>query len=349
MSSLDTKMSLKDCRLRLLNRMLDLVWSQWTTLGISGNARPVEKWVLDPEALVLFTCTVGRYEPRIFDSMLEWLSFNQRLLNIQRLKTINRRGDFKGKQLLAAIAHLLMKPASRSKWERLSEEIFSDSARSEQLFKLKDGSPQPQLGDSDDAFEKAGYIRRKFRRREAVVQFNPDLSANLILKLRALLGLNSRCELITYLLTHKEANPTEIASVTGYSSKTIYNAISDMYMSGKLIKRVSGKESLYSFGDDSWEKFLCPAGRTADWMDWPKALRALESIWMALNNPSLENEPISTIHGELRLTIHKVLPQLQQTAPLQSARLKRAIQLPGLEFEELCGLLCDLVEFYETG
>jgi len=66
---------------------------------------------LDPEALVLFTCTIGRYEPRIFDSMLEWLSFNQRLLNIQRLNTINQRGNFEGKQLLAAIAHLLMKPA----------------------------------------------------------------------------------------------------------------------------------------------------------------------------------------------------------------------------------------------
>jgi len=342
-------MSLKDCRLRLLNRMLDLVWSQWTTLGISGNARLVEKWVLDPEALVLFTCTIGRYEPRIFDSMLEWLSFNQRLLNIQRLKTINQRGNFEGKQLLAAIAHLLMKPASRSKWERLSEKIFIDSTKSEQLFKLKDGSPHPRLGDSDDAFAKAGYIRQKFRQRKTVVQFKPGLSANLILKLRALFGLNSRCEIISYLLTHKEANPTEIAAVTGYSSKTIYNAISDMYMSGKLNKRVSGKESLYSFGDNSWENFLCPAGRTADWMNWPAAFRALEIIWMALDNPRLENEPINTIDSELRLAIHKILPQLQQTAPFQSMHLQRTIQLPGLRFEELCRLLCDLVGFYETG
>jgi DNA-binding transcriptional ArsR family regulator len=342
-------MSLKDCRLRLLNRMLDLVWSQWTTLGISGNARLVEKWVLDPEALVLFTCTIGRYEPRIFDSMLEWLSFNQRLLNIQRLKTINRRGNFEGKQLLAAIAHLLMKPASRSKWERLSEKIFIDSTKSEQLFKLKDGSPHPRLGDTDDAFVKAGYIRQKFRQRKAVVQFNPDLSANLILKLRALFGLNSRCEIISYLLTHKEANPSEIAAVTGYSSKTIYNAISDMYMSGKLNKRVSGKESLYSLGDNSWEAFLCSAGRTAEWMDWPKAFRALEIIWMALDNPRLENEPINTIDSELRLAIHKILPQLQQTAPSISARLQRSIKLSELVFEELCRLLCDLIGFYETG
>ncbi len=342
-------MSLKDCRLRLLNRMLDLVWSQWTTLGVSGNAHLAEKWVLDPEALVLFTCTIGRYEPRIFDSMMEWMSFNQRFINIQRLKTINRRGNFAGNQLLAAIAHLLMKPASRSKWEKLSKEIFTNSVKSEQLFKLKDGSPHPRLGDFDDAFNKAGFIRQKFKQRKVAVQFKPDLSANLILKLRALFGLNSRCEIISYLLTHKEANPTEIAAVTGYSSKTIYNAISEMYMSGKLNKRVSGKESLYSLGDNSWEDFLCSAGRTAEWMDWPMAFRALEIIWIALDNSRLENESIQTIDRELRLVIHKVLPKLQQTAPSISMHLQRTIELSELIFEELCRILCDLVGFYETG
>lgn len=329
--------------------MLDLVWSQWITLGISGNARLVEKWVLDPEALVLFTCTVGRYEARVFDSMLEWLSINQRFLNIQRLKTIKQRENFAGKQLLAAIAHLLMKPVSRSKWERLSKEIFNHPSKLEPLFRLKDGTPHPWLGDSDDTFSNAGYRRQEFRQRNTVMPFKPDLSANLILKLRALFGLNSRCEVISYLLTHKEANPTEIAAATGYSSKTIYNAISEMYMSGKLNKRISGRESLYSLRDNSWQTFLCPAGRTADWMNWPSAFRALEIIWMALNNPILENEPIQTIENELILAIHKVLPQLLQTAPSTVMQLQRTIDLPGPRFEELCSILCDLVGFYETG
>ncbi len=339
----------KDCKLRLLNRMLDLVWSQWITLGISGNAHLVEKWVLDPEALVLFTCTVGRYEARVFDSMLEWLSINQRFFNIQRLKTINQRENFAGKQLLAAIAHLLMKPVSRSKWERLSKEIFNHPSKSEPLFRLKDGTPHPWLGDSDDAFSNAGYSRQEFRQRNTVMQFKPDLSANLILKLRALFGLNSRCEVISYLLTHREANPTEIAAATGYSSKTIYNVISEMYMSGKLNKRISGRESLYSLRDNSWQIFLCPAGRTADWMNWPRAFRVLEIIWMALNNPILENESIQTIENDLILVIHKVLPQLLQTAPSTVMQLQRTIDLPGPKFEELCSILCDLVGFYETG
>lgn len=318
-------------------------------MGISGNAPLVEKWVLDPEALVLFTCTIGRYEARIFDSMLEWLSVNQRFLNIQRLKTINRRGNFAGKQVLAAIAHLLMKPASRSKWEGLSEKIFNLSSKSELFFRFKDGSPHPRYRDSDDAFRKAGYIRQEFRKRNVLAQFKPDISGNLILKLRALFGLNSRCEVISYLLTHKEANPTRIASVTGYSSKTIYNVISEMYMSGKLNKRVDGRESLYSLRGSSWKEFLCPEGRTADWMDWPKAFRALEIIWLALDNPRLKNEPVSTVDEELRLAIHKALPQLHQTAPSIAMHLQRSIELPGSGFKELCSILCDLVEFYETG
>ncbi|NOQ23459.1 MAG: hypothetical protein GQ565_12540 [Candidatus Aegiribacteria sp.] len=329
--------------------MLDLVWSQWITLGISGNARMSTKWVIDPEALILFTCAIGRYEARIFDSMLEWLSINQRFLNIQRLKTINRNANFEGKQLLAAIAHLLMKPASRSKWERLSKEILNHSSKSELLFRLKDGSPHPRPGDSDDAFSKAGYIRHKFTPRNTVMQFKPDLSSNLILKLRALFGLNSRCEVISYLLTHREANPTEIAALTGYSSKTIYNTISEMYMSGKLNKRISGKESLYSFVDNSWEEFVCPAGRTAEWMDWPKAFKALEIIWMALDNPRLKNEPIQVADNELRLAIQKALPQLQQSAPSAAIRLQSTMKVSKLKLEELCSVLCDLVGFYETG
>ena len=342
-------MSLKDCRLKLLNRMLDLVWSQWTSMGISGSGCFEISFLTWSVAVAVYACTIGRYEPRVFDSMMEWLSFNQRFINIQRLKTINKRENFAGNKLLAAIAHLLMKPASRSKWEKLGKEISTCSVSSEQLFKLKDGSPHPRLGDFDDAFNKACFIRQKFNQRRVVVQFEPDLSVNLILKLRALFGLNSRCEIILYLLTHKEANPTEIAAVTGYSSKTIYNAISDMYLSGKLNKRVSGKESLYSLGDNSWEAFLCPAGRTAEWMDWPMAFRALEIIWMALDNSRLENESIQTIDRELRLAIHKVLPKLQQTAPSISIRLKRSIKLSELVFEELCRILCDLVGFYETG
>ena len=338
-------MSLKDCRLHLLDRMLDLVWSQWITLDVSGNLPPADRWILDPEALVLFTCTIGRYEPRVFDSMLEWLKVNQRFLNVQRLKTINRRENFAGKSLLAAIAHFLMKPTSRSKWEKLSDQMLTKPLKGQSLFRLKDGSPHPQLENADTSFSKAGYIRQEFRYRNAVVHFKPDLRANLIMKLRTLFGVNSRCEVIAYLLTHDEANPTEISAVTGYSSKTIYNAISEIYVSGKLSKRVSGKESLYSLGDNSWIAFLCPDGRTAEWMDWPKAFRALEIIWTAIDNPRLIDEDTELAASELKLAFHEAMPRLQQAVPGYIKGLPSSWEVSELQLEEICDAVENLVEY----
>ena len=338
-------MSLKDCRLHLLDRMLDLVWSQWITLGVSGNLPPVDRWILDPEALVLFTCYIGRYEPRVFDSMLEWLKVNQRFLNVQRLKTINKRENFAGKNLLATIAHLLMKPASRSKWERLSEQMLTKSSKDQFLFRLKDGSPHPLLENVDTTFSKTGYIRQEFCYRKAVTHFKPDLRANLIMKLRTLFGVNSRCEVIAYLLTHDEANPTEISAVTGYSSKTIYNAISEMYLSGKLIRRVSGRESLYSLGDNSWLAFLCPDGRTAKWMDWPKAFRALEIIWTAIDNPRLIDENMELAASELKLAFHEAMPRLLQAVPGYIKDLPSSWEGSKLRLEEILDAVESLVEY----
>ncbi|MCD4846678.1 MAG: hypothetical protein K8R76_00635 [Candidatus Aegiribacteria sp.] len=338
-------MSLKDFRLQLLDRMLDIVWSQWITLGISGNLPPTDRWILDPEALVLFTCNIGRYEPRVFDSMLEWLKVNQRFLNVQRLKTINKRENFAGKNLLAAIAHLLMKPASRSKWERLSEQMLTKPLKEQSLFRLKDGSPHPQLENADTSFSKAGYIRQEFRYRKAIAHFKPDLRANLTMKLRTLFGVNSRCEVIAYLLTHDDANPTEISAVTGYSSKTIYNAISEMYMSGKLNRRVSGKESLYSLGDNSWLAFLCPDGRTARWMDWPKAFRSLEIIWTAIDNPRLINEDTELAASELKLAFNEARPRLQKAVPGYIKELPSSREGSELRLEEICDAVESLIEY----
>ncbi len=56
----------------------------------------------------------------MFDSMMEWLSINQRFFNVQRLKTINRRENFAGKDILASIAHVMMKPSTETNWKCLN-------------------------------------------------------------------------------------------------------------------------------------------------------------------------------------------------------------------------------------
>ncbi len=302
-------MSLKDCRLRILNSMLDLIWSQWTTMGVSGDTPIMKTSIIDPEALIIFTCRIGRYDPRVFDAMLEWLGEHQRFINVQRLKTLNKRKGLSGARLLPAIAHLLMKPSSRSKWNRLADQLLEGEVQREPLFYLKDGRPHPHPNQLDPNFEQAGFSRQKYRDRNAIVGFRPEYPSNLILKLRALFGTNARCEIVAYLATHSDGNPTEIASAVGYSQKAVYNAVTDMYQSGTLSRRIKGRETLYSLKRDDWSSILS-LGQPVHWMDWREAYSFLISVWTILDNPALKGESDEAISSELRLVIARALPDL---------------------------------------
>ena len=60
---------------------------------MAGHVSGDDVWIIDPEALLLFTCTLGRHEPRLFDEVLDWLQENGRFINILRLKRILGTGE----------------------------------------------------------------------------------------------------------------------------------------------------------------------------------------------------------------------------------------------------------------
>src|SRR5437879_5751034 len=86
------------------NLLLNFLWRQWSALGVAGQASGEDDWIIDPEALLLLTCTMGRTEPRMFDEVLDWLQENGRFINIMRLKRILRTEKFAGERALAAVA-----------------------------------------------------------------------------------------------------------------------------------------------------------------------------------------------------------------------------------------------------
>ena len=340
-------MSLQDCRLRILDGMLNLVWSQWTTMGVMGNAGISRRWILDPEAIVLFTCEIGRYEARVFDSMIDWLVINQRFLNVQRLKTINKRENFAGEALLASIANVLMKPSTEAKWKRLSREIRKNGLIGEPLFYLKNGKPHPQIGEKDEFFSKTGFNRNVVKLRNVSETFDHRIPANLILKLRALFGVSSRCEVIAYLLTHEEANPTAIASSAGYNSKTIYNTLNELHDSGGFNRRISGRETLYSLESDSWKRFLGYTEDMPGWINWPVAFRSLEMLWKTLDDPRLTIEAPRVAASQLNLVLADVLPRLQEAVPEYSRHSHLFHNKGNLDSEELCDLIEDIVSYLQ--
>ncbi|MBW2184803.1 MAG: hypothetical protein JRF49_13220, partial [Deltaproteobacteria bacterium] len=81
-------MSQKSFKEFFLENILNFLWRQWSALGVAGGARTEDKWVIDPEALLVFSLEMARYEPRLFDEILDWLVVNGKWIDIQRLRGI---------------------------------------------------------------------------------------------------------------------------------------------------------------------------------------------------------------------------------------------------------------------
>ena len=70
------------------DRLLGLLWRQWSAIGVAGYSEVPETRVVDPEPLLLLTLTVGRHDARLYDAVLEWLDLNADYLNVQRLQNL---------------------------------------------------------------------------------------------------------------------------------------------------------------------------------------------------------------------------------------------------------------------
>ena len=103
----------------------DFLWQEWSILGIAGVAKSKDIRIIDPEALLLFSLSVCRYEPRLFDEILDWLFQNGHFINVQRLNQIQKKYDFNCGPQLSAIAELLAQKSSyRLKWSGLAKKYY---------------------------------------------------------------------------------------------------------------------------------------------------------------------------------------------------------------------------------
>lgn len=294
---------------RWLDALLDFTWRSWSALGVPGYAAGHSRRVLDPEALILFTCGVGRHDPRLFDEMLDWISLHERLINIQRLKTLLTRESFNSGPVLSALSRFMSRPKTASKWRRLAESLAAQKPP-EPLFFLPNGRPLPAVGTPDPAFAKAGLLRDAVALRHHAKLFDPERPEALLLKLRALFGVNSRAELAAFLLTNEKVNASEAARQTGYFQRTAYNALVEMKLSGLLHVTERSGENLYSLKTSAWAEFL-ELETTPLWIQWPPLLSALETIWLKVRDPEWAHREPMKLALDLHLLVKDITPRVQ--------------------------------------
>jgi hypothetical protein len=266
-----------------LRHAVDFLWRQWSELGIAGASRSGDDRIIDPEALLLFSLGICRYEARLFDEIIDWLFKNGHFINVQRLQQIQKKYNFNSGPQLSAVASLLSgKSGYRLKWAGLAGKYRREP--SEPLFLDKEGVPLPfPRGEAaNPQFYNRGLSRGPVNLRGRSQSFDLDGPACLLLRLRALIGINARAEILCLLASAKEIHPSEAARQTGYYQKTVQTALVEMARSGAILTRTSRKEKYYRLKPNVIDSLLKPKGRTPLWIKWPDLFKSLEVLWQRI-------------------------------------------------------------------
>ena len=271
---------------RLLERVLDILWSQWSTLGTYTNVPPYRTAVIDPEALICATMWFGRYSPRLFDEAMDWLSSNDALVSLDRLKSIAGLFSSNTRVTLGAVLDYLWKAEGKTKfrgkssrWERERPE------RKEALFRSWPAKGEPTRGKGDEVFKWWGLARGRVELRG--MSSAPDLgsAANLRFVLRDLFGLGVRAEVATYLILVGRGNSSQIARAVTQNQRAAYAILDDFARGGFAHKREAGREIVFSIDADRWNRFL-ELRKGTRFIQWASIFSALQEILI----DRLENE-----------------------------------------------------------
>jgi hypothetical protein len=267
----------------LHTRMLELMWRQWTALGVHGYGASWEGSPIDPDSLLLFSCTAARQDARLFDAVVEWMEHNGRYVGVARVRRMLGSGAFAGEQVFHAVVHATADSESAPKWERLARR-FEHEPGEVPLFHLSNGKPLPVVGEPDSRFLKWGLIRDRYESRGVAGMFDSRNPVSILLRLRALLGVNARCEILLYLMLNPSGTPRAMARACGYEPTTVVKAMREMADSGLLDVRKDGRHTVCRIEAEDWCRLLIEEDVPLSWISWSQLFGALERIMTVLDH-----------------------------------------------------------------
>lgn len=297
--------------------MVDLLWHQWSSVGVAGYARPDDQRIIDPEALILATTRFGRYDSRLMDESIDWLMKFGNRISVQRLHGLHKNWPgVADTRVLAAIAEALGSNVAHRKWRVLIEEPAS-SSKSEVLFTSIDGKSATKPKKTDPVFAKHGLLRGPLEFRGMSQTPDSESPQNLIFTLRALLGVNARAEIMGWLLTHESGHPAAIARSTGYFSKSIQQILNEMKESGQVSSMRIGREKHFSVPHrQRWQALLCPTtdeNKYPEWIDWMPLFSIVTRFAETIGKPGFDETSEHFQAAKLRETLDQCAPALVQT------------------------------------
>jgi hypothetical protein len=283
-----------------LGALRDLLWEQWSQMGVSAPPpQRREERAADPEALLVLALHVGRHDPRLFDEILDWLAQNLGVVSTQRLRNI-AKDDAGGPLVAAALDWASRRPAGAA----------AEPAHDAPLEPLFPGLPAPRA-ELDPAFARRGFARDPATPSGKSLAPRLTNPINFAFRLRKLLGVGVRAEVVRTLLTIRAARVSGaiVAASAGFAQRNVREGLGQLHEAG-VIDVVKGS---YGIDPAAWAALLRLESAPAlpFHYDWIPACRALTALLTFLEEPGLDDLSPYLRASRARTLIDEISDDLQ--------------------------------------
>ena len=294
-------MSVLEFRNFYFDALLDLVWRQWTNLGISGQVGTTDSdYVYDPEMLLIFSAWFCRYDARLYDLIIDWLRNNGAFISITRLKALMKSVAWCDSASLGFMFRCLANSGER-RWKKFADELMpSEDTKAQTLFLTIDGKANDFLKSKNKQALQYAYLRSPYIPSDKTSSFSPTAKAAFLLQLRGAFGLSVRAEAILALLNQDVCRIQDIVDISYFSWKTVQDTMHNLCASSLVKSHEGTKRGTYYFIKEP-QKFLTLWDKeNADFPDWKNIFNALALIWQTVSNPKLAKLSEATFHSEIK-------------------------------------------------
>ena len=231
------------------SQLVAFAWDEWAQMGLLATPQRRSPWAQDPEALIVFTLEVARAEPRLFDELLDWILTNEPLLSVRRLRAmcIDETDRALTTATLTWLAH--QRPRARLGGRAPT----AATAMLKPLFRT-----DVQVGKTDENFAAAGWSRPPLSPSHKSRPPDPTAPINLAFRLRQILGVGIRAEVVRVLLTTDapQVNAQTLARSTGYAKRNVHEALAGLSAAGVVAAFTVSGEQRYTANRSAWSALL---------------------------------------------------------------------------------------------
>lgn len=296
------KTQLKTIKLAFRQAVLSHLWRHWKVLGVKADGSAGGKtYAIDPEPFLLLSLECAREDPRMFDEIMNWLVVNGQWINTQRLVNLNSEDRLCSINVLGGVAKVISEHGITN-WNavvaRCKEGV--QKGEKEALFRQIGQPVAMRAVHGDEFFEEFHLYRSKLHLSNKSARIPFDNPENLIFKLRAMFGLNTRADLIGSLLFSESKNAYQLAKHLGFSQRAVLDSLETLVLAGVLVVRRDPRANVYFLSRKKEFFALLDIHENMEPLPWRNHCKRLSPLWQGVLDLKEEGMNDYILNSELR-------------------------------------------------